>query len=150
MMWAKKFKGMSVAKGFSLELTGMKEMPNKYEDPDDMKSTTDEEKAAVKSMRRNSLAVAYLYQAVDTTKYDGCIRKAFSDKLPDGIVHRTWTLLHERFAKSYALSTSELRKEMQKIKLKENENSADLFEEMSQIETQVRKIQGDSIIKSKL
>ena len=60
-MWAKKFKGMSVAKGFSSALTGMKEMSNKYEDPDDMKSTTDEEKAAVKSMKRNSLAVAYLY-----------------------------------------------------------------------------------------
>ena len=60
-MWAKKFKGMSDANGFSLELTGMKEMPNKYEDPYDMKSTTDEEKAAVKSMKRNSLAVVYLY-----------------------------------------------------------------------------------------
>ena len=115
-----------------------------------MKSTTDEEKAAVKSMKRNSLAVAYLYQAVDTTKYDGCIRKAFSDKLPDGIVHRTWTLLHERFAKSYALSTSELIEEMSKTKLKENENPADFFEEISQIENQVRKIQGDSITKSKL
>ena len=38
----KKFKGMSVDKGFSSALTGMKEMPNKYEDPDEMKSNTDE------------------------------------------------------------------------------------------------------------
>ena len=50
-----------MAKGFSSALTGMKEIPNKYEDLGDMKSTTDEEKATVKSMKRNSLAVAYLY-----------------------------------------------------------------------------------------
>ena len=50
-----------MAKGFSSALTGMKEMPNKYEDPDDTKSTTYEEKVAVKSMKRNSLSVAYLY-----------------------------------------------------------------------------------------
>ena len=60
-MWVKKFKGMSVAKGFSSVLTGMNEMPNKYEDPDDMKSTMDKEKATVESMKRNSLDVAYLY-----------------------------------------------------------------------------------------
>ena len=52
-----------------------------------MKSTIDEEKAAVKSMKKNSLAVEYLYQAVDTIKCAGCIRKAFSDKLPEGIAH---------------------------------------------------------------
>ena len=52
---------MSVAKGFSSALTGMNEIPNKYDDPDDMKSTMDEEKATVESMKRNSLYVAYLY-----------------------------------------------------------------------------------------
>ena len=51
-MLDKKFKGMSVAKGFSSELTGMKEKPNKYDDPDNMKSTMDEEKASVKSMNK--------------------------------------------------------------------------------------------------
>ena len=60
-MWVKKFKGMSVAKGLSSALNEMKKMANKYEYPDEMKSTTDEEKADVKSMKRNSLAVAYLY-----------------------------------------------------------------------------------------
>ena len=52
---------MSVAKGLSSALNEMKKMANKYEYPDDMKSNTDEEKAAVKSMKRNILAVAYLY-----------------------------------------------------------------------------------------
>ena len=60
-MWEKKFKGMSVAKGLSSALNEMRKMANKYEYPDDMKSNTDEEKAAVKSMKRNSLAVAYIY-----------------------------------------------------------------------------------------
>ena len=115
-----------------------------------MKSTTDEETAAVKSMNRNSLAVAYLYQAVDKIKGAVFIGKVFSDKLSEGIVHKTWNLLHERFAKLYALSTSEIREEMSKIKLKENKNLADFFEEISQIENQVRKIQGDSITESKL
>ena len=53
-----------------------------------MKSTTDEEKAAVKSMKKNSLDLAYLYLAVDTIKVDGCIGKAFSDKLPEVISHK--------------------------------------------------------------
>ena len=61
LMWAKKIKGLAEAKGLSSALTGINYTPNKYEDPDDMKSTTDEEKAAVKSMKRNSLAVAYIY-----------------------------------------------------------------------------------------
>ena len=141
---------MSVDKGFSSALTGMKEMPNKYEDPDDMKSTTDKEKATVKSMKRNSLAVAYLYQAVDTIIGAVCIGKAFSDKLTEGISHKTWTLLHKRFAKLYALSTSELREEMSKIKLKENVNPEYFLKEISQIENQVSKIQEYSITESKL
>ena len=57
---------------------------------------------------------------MDTIKGAGYIGKAFSDKLPEVISHKTWTLLHERFAKSYALSMSELREEMSKIELKEN------------------------------
>ena len=40
-MWADKFKGLEVAKRFYLVLNWMKNIPNKYEDPDDMKSTTD-------------------------------------------------------------------------------------------------------------
>ena len=50
-----------MAKGISSALNGMKKMANKYEYPDEMKSTTDEEKADVKSMKRNSLALAYIY-----------------------------------------------------------------------------------------
>ena len=61
-MWEKKFKGMSVAKGFSSALTGMKEMLNRYEDPDDMKSTTNEENVAVEAMKKNYLYLAYLNQ----------------------------------------------------------------------------------------
>ena len=38
-MWEENFKGLAVAKEFSLVLTGTKDMPNIYEDPDDMKST---------------------------------------------------------------------------------------------------------------
>ena len=125
-------------------------MPNKYEDPDEMKSNTDEEKATVKSMKRNSLSVAYLYQAVYTIKCAVCIVKAFSKNLPEGIAHKTWTLLHERFAKSYALSTSELREEMLEIKQKENVNPEDFLKEISQIQNQVRKIQIDFITESKL
>ena len=59
-MWEKKCKGLSVAKGFYSALTGMREMPNKQEDLDDTKSTTYEEKAAVKAMKKNSLYTAYL------------------------------------------------------------------------------------------
>ena len=68
---------------------------------------------------------------MDTIKGTGCIGKAFSDKLPEGIVHRTWNLLPERFAKLYTLSTSEIREDMSKIELKENESPADFFEEIS-------------------
>ena len=44
LMWEKKFKGLAVAKGFSLVLTGMKDIPNKYDNSDDTNITTDEEK----------------------------------------------------------------------------------------------------------
>ena len=55
---------------------------------------------------------------MDTRKGAGCIAKACSDKLPDGIVHKSWTFMHERFAKSVALSVLELIEEMSKSKLK--------------------------------
>ena len=56
-----KFKGLAVSKEFSLVLTGMKDMPNKYEDPDDTKSTTYEVKDAMKGMEKIRLYAAYLY-----------------------------------------------------------------------------------------
>ena len=85
-----------------------------------MKSTTYEEKAAVKAMKKNSLYTAYLQQAMDTIKVYGCISKALSEKSLEVIVHKTWTLRHESFSKSDVLSMLELREEMSKIKLKEN------------------------------
>ena len=66
LIWAEKNKGVALAKGFSLILTEMRDMPNKCEDPDDMKSTTDEEKASVKAVNKNTSDIVYLYQEVDT------------------------------------------------------------------------------------
>ena len=40
-MWNKNPKGMAVAKELSSTLNGMKDMPNKYKDTDDIKITTD-------------------------------------------------------------------------------------------------------------
>ena len=54
----KTFKGMAVTNGFSLLMTVMNYMTNKYEHPDDMNRTTDEEKAVVKAMKKNSLDIA--------------------------------------------------------------------------------------------
>ena len=51
-----------MVKEFSSALTIMNYITNKYEYTDDMKSTRDEEKVAAKSMNKNSLAMAYLYQ----------------------------------------------------------------------------------------
>ena len=107
-----------MAKGFYSELPGMRNMPNKYEYPDDMKSTTDEKKAAVKAMNKKALDIAYLYQKVDTRKGYGCIAKACSDKFPGGIVHKSWNFINERFSKSGALSALEIIEEMSKRKLK--------------------------------
>ena len=84
-------------------------MPNKYEDPDVMNSTTDKENSATKAVKKNSLAMASVYQAVDTSTITGCLAKAHSDEFPEGISHKAWILLHERFYKLDALSTSELR-----------------------------------------
>ena len=54
------------------------------------------------------------------------------------------------FSKSYALSVSDIREEVSKIKLKSNGNPADLLEAIADIDNQKRKIQGDSIIEIKL
>ena len=64
---------------------------------------------------------------MDTIKVYGCISKAFSEKSPEVIVHKTWTLLHEIFSESDVLSTLELREEMSKTKLKENLKYCILF-----------------------
>ena len=54
------------------------------------------------------------------------------------------------FSKSYALSVSDIREEVSKIKLKSNGNPADLLEAIADIDNQKRKIQGDSITEIKL
>ena len=56
---------------------------------------------------------------MDAIKVYGCIYKAFSEKSPEVIVHKTWTLLNESFSKSGVLSMLELREKMSKTKLKE-------------------------------
>ena len=86
-MWSKKIKGLAEAKGLSSALNGMNYMPNKYEDPDDMKSTTDEEKLAVKAMKKKFLALVHLYQEVYTSKCAGYIAKACSENPPEVIAH---------------------------------------------------------------
>ena len=112
LMWAKKFKGMAVAKVLSSEMTGIRDIPNKYEGPDDIKSTTDAEKAAVTATKKNSLAIEYLYRALDTSKGAGCLTKTCSDDFPLGIAHKAWVFLHERLSKSYVTSVSELREKV--------------------------------------
>ena len=57
-------------------------MPNKYEYPDDTKSTPDGEKEAAKEMEENSLSMAHLYQAVDTSNGARCLTKMCSEELP--------------------------------------------------------------------
>ena len=87
----------------------------------------------MKSIEENSLAVVYLYQTVKKSRGDGCPSKVCSDNLPEGIVHKAWIFLRERFTNSDALSESELREDMSKIKLKENENPADFSKEIAKI-----------------
>ena len=66
LIWEENNKAVALAKGFSLVLTETRDMPNKHEDLDNMKSTTDEEKASVKDMKKNTLDIVYLYQASET------------------------------------------------------------------------------------
>ena len=118
LMWEEIFKGLAVAKESSSSLTGMKYMPNKYEDPDNMKSTTHEEKSAANSKKKISLAITYLYQSVNTSKVlDGLPSLAVMISLKY-FSHKVWIFLHERFANLDTLSVTELRDEISKIKLK--------------------------------
>ena len=72
LMWGFVFKGLALAKGIFLVLNRIKDMPNKYEDIDYMKITTYEKKVGMNSIKKNSLYIAYLYQAVVTRKCAGC------------------------------------------------------------------------------
>ena len=46
----------------------------------------------MKDMKKNSLDLAYLHQAVDRSKGDGCLAKACSDKFPEGSEHKAWSI----------------------------------------------------------
>ena len=70
----------------------MKYTPNKYEDMDEMNSTTDKENSATKAMKKNSLAMASVYQAVDTSTITVCLAKVCSDEFPEGIGNKAWIL----------------------------------------------------------
>ena len=66
-------------KGFYSVLTGITDTSNKYEDLDDMKSTTDEKKVVVKTTKKNCLGILHLYQTVDTSRDFGYLAKMCSD-----------------------------------------------------------------------
>ena len=119
---------MEVSKEFSSDLTVMKDMPNKYKDSDDTNSTTYEEKKAMKSVKKNSLDIAYIYKAVDTSKSTEYLAKACCDEFPEGIGHKKCILLNERFAKSETLHALEIREYITKMKPQENKNHVDFFE----------------------
>ena len=84
--WAKKHKGMSVAKGFdsSLEDGAATRLPSSYTYANEMPESTTGEKKNKKSTKANNLVMAYLHMAVESWKSTGCIAKACDDDYPNG------------------------------------------------------------------
>ena len=71
-----------------------------------------------KARKANNITMAYFHMAVDLGKYTGCLAKACDDDYPNLQAYLAWDLLQRKYAKTDMLSTSKLRQDLKRLRLK--------------------------------
>ena len=111
---------MAVAKGFDIELDAGAAIrfPAAYNDADEIPESNAGKNKNKKARKANNIAMAYFHMAVDLGKYTGCLAKACDDDYPNLQAYLAWDLLQRKYAKTDMLSTSKLRQDLKRLRLK--------------------------------
>ena len=148
--WERRFKAYAATKEFLPALQGRANLPNQYADPVTLPVTTDAEKAAKRAVEMNSLAMAFLHQAVETPKGIKLLEKSATTQWPEGIAVEAMTAMRNKFAKIDDLTAVELRQDLSKIEWNKNKDPSKFFEEIASIEIVSAKLTVDQLTESEL
>ena len=138
-MWWAKFKAYAGVQGFTQALAGREANLPATEgaqlDPDD--DVTDRQRAALK---RNALAMAHLVQAMKTEGLMAIIYEVQTADWPTGLAFEAAALLRNKHQPNDMFSIVEMRQALNKIKMKEGENPAKLFEQLAVVSNRFRDV----------
>ena len=112
--------------------------------------TTDPGKQRAEAKRANDVCMANLTMAFTSEKLMGLVYKATTTAWPSGQAYLVIDALFKRYVPQDLISKVELRREVNKVSMKKEEDPANLFEALSAIEnkynTAVFQIQSDELI----
>jgi hypothetical protein len=133
-VWWKRFEAYAEVYKFSeaLVIGGEKDLPTSASEAID--ETTAEGKLKAAAKKRNTIAMANLTMAFTSESTIGLIYKAETADWPRGLAHLVVKALFEKYQPKDTISKVELRQQMNRIKMKKDEDPAKLFEQISQIE----------------
>ena len=95
--------------------------------------TTPDSKLAAAAKKRNAIAMVSFTMAFTSEGTMGLVYKANTTNWPNGLAHMVVTSLAKKYQPQDTITRVELRQQLNKIKMKKNEDPAKLFEQISQI-----------------
>jgi len=132
-VWWTKFKAFATAKGFDKALLEREtSLPATQREVIDV--TTDAGKAAAAAKQRNSLAMAYLLNALKTQADISMAYDAMDADWPGGLAHKVVKNLEAVYRPKDTVTEVEVYTKLLGVKMKENENPKTLFEQIAAIQ----------------
>ena len=92
----------------------------------------------------------FLYQAIESSYRVRCLRRSETLRYIEGFVHLLMVNLRYKCSKTDALSSTELRQDLSKLKWKEEADPADFFEGLLNVQILSTKLANDHITDSNL
>ncbi len=132
----------------ALKVGGEYDLPTREDVTIDL--TTLEGKAAAAAIKRNSVAVANLTMAFTTDGLMAFIYKSMSDEWPNGAAHEIVKELKNRYHPADTMTRVEMRKQLNKVSMKQKDDPNVLFDKLASIkhqyDTVTKKIEEEDLI----
>ena len=135
-LWKTKFIAYAGVYGFQSALKdgGETEMP--ATDATALDLTTETGKSADKAKKRNALAMANLTTAMKTNEAMSVVYESYTAEWPQGLAHLVMKELDKTHAPKDTITRVELKKRLNKVKMKRDDNPQTLFEQIANIKNQ--------------
>ena len=132
--WRAKFRAVAKMKGFleALKKGGNSNMPASESAP--RSTDADTKKLEEKAIKENDVAMAYLIQAMSTSRGMRTIHKGKSTDWPEGLAHKVMEYLHNKMMPEDTMSKVEFKNACTQIKMRKKDDPSKLFELISEVQ----------------